>query len=62
MKLGGQNLFLLNDPIVVKDLIEKRSSNYSCRPDLYIRRFGGNLNIAFRESEAQILLFECVNR
>lgn len=49
MKLGGQNLFLLNDPVVVKDLIEKRSSNYSSRPDLFIRSFGDNLNVAFRE-------------
>lgn len=49
MKLGGQSLLLINDPVVVKDLIEKRSSNYSCRPDLYIRSFGDNLNIAFRE-------------
>ncbi|KAL6364137.1 hypothetical protein LRP88_02053 [Fusarium phalaenopsidis] len=51
MKLGGQNLFLLNDPTVVRDLIEKRSSNYSCRPDLYIRSFGDNLNIAFRNND-----------
>ncbi|RMJ08348.1 hypothetical protein CDV36_012048 [Fusarium kuroshium] len=51
MKLGGQNLFLLNDPTVVRDLIEKRSSNYSCRPDLYIRSFGDNLNIAFRDND-----------
>ncbi|RSL58716.1 hypothetical protein CEP54_007606 [Fusarium duplospermum] len=51
MKLGGQNLFLLNDPEVVRDLIEKRSNNYSCRPDLYIRSFGNNLNIAFRDND-----------
>ncbi|KAM5346074.1 hypothetical protein ACJ41O_009079 [Fusarium nematophilum] len=51
MKLGGQNLFLLNDPAVVRDLIEKRSNIYSCRPDLYIRSFGDNLNIAFRDND-----------
>ncbi|KAF5026974.1 hypothetical protein F66182_1004 [Fusarium sp. NRRL 66182] len=51
MKLGGQNLFLINDPTVVRDVIEKRSSNYSCRPDLYIRSFGDNLNIAFRDND-----------
>lgn len=49
MKMGGQNLFLVNDPAVVRDLIEKRSSNYSCRPDLYVREFGDNMNIALRE-------------
>ncbi|KAH6697419.1 putative cytochrome P450 oxidoreductase [Plectosphaerella plurivora] len=51
MKLGGQTLVLLNDPTVVRDLIEKRSSNYSYRPDLYIRHFGENLNIAFRNND-----------
>lgn len=49
MKLGTQNLFLLNDPVVVRDLLEKKSSNYSCRPDIYARYFGDNLNIALRE-------------
>lgn len=49
MKLGGQSLFLLNDPDVIRDLLEKRSNNYSCRPDLYARHFGDNLNIALRE-------------
>lgn len=49
MKLGGQNLFLLNEPTVVRDLIEKRQGNYSCRPDFYMRSFGDNLNIAMRE-------------
>lgn len=49
MKLGSQNLFLLNDPKVVRDLLEKKSYNYSCRPDLYARQFGDNLNIALRE-------------
>ncbi|KAF5013804.1 hypothetical protein FDECE_222 [Fusarium decemcellulare] len=51
MKLGGQNFFLLNDPKVVRDLIEKRSSNYSCRPDMYVRHFGDNLNIALRDND-----------
>ncbi|KAH7161080.1 cytochrome P450 [Dactylonectria macrodidyma] len=51
MKLGGQNLFLLNDPTVVRDLLEKRSNNYSCRPDLYARQFGDNLNIALRDND-----------
>lgn len=52
MKLGGQNLFLLNEPTVVRDLIEKRQGNYSCRPDFYMRRFGDNLNIAMREYDS----------
>ena len=56
MKLGGQSLILLNDPTVVRDLLEKRSNNYSCRADLYIRRFGDNLNIALREYVPIILL------
>lgn len=42
-------MFLLNDPNVVRDLIEKRQANYSVRPDLWVRSFGDNLNIAFRE-------------
>lgn len=42
-------MFLLNDPSVVRDLIEKRQANYSVRPDLWVRSFGDNLNIAFRE-------------
>jgi hypothetical protein len=49
MKLGNLNMFLLNDPAVIRDLLEKRSNNYSCRPDLYARQFGDNLNIALRE-------------
>lgn len=49
MKLGAQNMFLLNDPNVVRDLIEKRQANYSVRPDLWVRSFGDNLNIALRE-------------
>ena len=49
LKTGGTNLILINDPIVVKDLLEKRSGIYSARPDLYIREFGNGLNIAFRE-------------
>ncbi|KAH8721733.1 cytochrome P450 [Ilyonectria robusta] len=51
MKLGGQSLFLLNDPDVIRDLLEKRSNNYSCRPDLYARHFGDNLNIALRDND-----------
>lgn len=42
-------MFLLNDPNVVRDLIEKRQANYSVRPDLWVRSFGDNLNIALRE-------------
>lgn len=49
LKLGGQDFLLINSPEVVKDLIEKRSNIYSIRPDLYIREFGDNLNIALRE-------------
>lgn len=49
LKLGGQDFFLLNSPEVVKELIEKRSNIYSARPDLYMREFGDNLNIALRE-------------
>lgn len=49
VNLGGTVLILLNDHTVVRDLIEKRSSIYSIRPDTYIREFVGNRNIAFRE-------------
>ncbi|KAJ3549263.1 hypothetical protein NM208_g588 [Fusarium decemcellulare] len=45
LKLGGQTLILLNDPAVVRDLLEKRSNVYSKRPDLYIREFTDGLNI-----------------
>ncbi|CAG9988754.1 unnamed protein product [Clonostachys byssicola] len=51
MKLGNLNMFLLNDPTVIRDLLEKRSNNYSCRPDLYARQFGDNLNIALRDND-----------
>ncbi|KAM5355000.1 hypothetical protein ACJ41O_001646 [Fusarium nematophilum] len=51
MKLGTQHLFLLSDPSVVRDLLEKKSGNYSCRPDIYARYFGDNLNIALRDND-----------
>ncbi|OAG35272.1 hypothetical protein AYO21_10543 [Fonsecaea monophora] len=51
LKLGGQDMILLNSPEVVKDLIEKRSNIYSARPDLYIREFGDGLNIALRDND-----------
>lgn len=49
MKTGSQNMMFINEPSVVKDLIEKRGSLYAARPDWYIRNFNGNMNIAFRE-------------
>ncbi|OCL13593.1 cytochrome P450 [Glonium stellatum] len=49
LKVGGQNLILLNDESVIKDLLEERSNIYSARPDLFIREFGDNMNIAFRK-------------
>lgn len=51
LKLGGQNLFLINDASVVRDLLEKRSNIYSARPDLYIREFNQNTNIATRDND-----------
>jgi len=42
-------MVLMNDATVIKDLLEKRSSLYSARPDIYMREFAGNLNIAFRK-------------
>ncbi|KAH6718660.1 cytochrome P450 [Leptodontidium sp. MPI-SDFR-AT-0119] len=51
LKLGGTDLVLLNDATVVRDLIEKRSSIYSARPDTFIREFVGNRNIAFRNND-----------
>ncbi|KAF2186188.1 putative cytochrome P450 [Zopfia rhizophila CBS 207.26] len=51
LKAGGTNLILINDPDVVKALIEKRSGIYSARPDLFIREFNNNLNIAFRDND-----------
>ncbi|EXJ71840.1 uncharacterized protein A1O5_04341 [Cladophialophora psammophila CBS 110553] len=51
LKLGCQDMILINDPAVVKELIEKRSNIYSARPDLYIREFGNNLNIALRDND-----------
>lgn len=49
LKLGGQDMILLNSPEVIKDLIEKRSNIYSVRPDLYIREFDDGLNLGLRE-------------
>ncbi|OAL50319.1 putative cytochrome P450 [Pyrenochaeta sp. DS3sAY3a] len=51
MKTGSQNMMFINDPSVVKDLIEKRGSLYAARPDWYIRNFNGNMNIAFRDND-----------
>ncbi|OCK86350.1 cytochrome P450 [Lepidopterella palustris CBS 459.81] len=51
LKLGSQNVILLNDPSVLRDLLEKRSKLYSARPDLFIREFGDNMNIAFRNND-----------
>lgn len=42
-------MILMNDETVIKDLLEKRGHTYAARPDLFIREFGGNMNIAFRE-------------
>jgi hypothetical protein len=49
LKVGGQTMILMNDETVIKDLLEKRGHLYAARPDLFIREFGGNMNIAFRE-------------
>ncbi|KAH7077572.1 putative cytochrome P450 oxidoreductase [Paraphoma chrysanthemicola] len=52
LKLGQTNMLLLNDPSAIRDLLEKKSSIYSSRPDLYIRELGnGSLNIAFRDND-----------
>ncbi|EXJ76279.1 uncharacterized protein A1O5_00787 [Cladophialophora psammophila CBS 110553] len=51
LKLGGQDMILLNSPEAVRDLIEKRSNIYSARPDLYVREFGDNLNIVLRDND-----------
>ncbi|KAJ8117752.1 hypothetical protein OPT61_g1127 [Boeremia exigua] len=44
-------MMFLNEPSVVRDLIEKRGSLYAARPDWYIRNFNGNMNIAFRDND-----------
>lgn len=49
LKLGGQNMILLNTPEVFRDLIEKRSALYASRPDLYIREFDEGMNVGLRE-------------
>ncbi|KAJ0420303.1 putative cytochrome P450 oxidoreductase [Aspergillus carlsbadensis] len=51
LKTGSQTLMLLNEPRVVRDLIEKRGAAYAARPDWFIRHFNGNLNIAFRDND-----------
>ncbi|OCK75418.1 cytochrome P450 [Lepidopterella palustris CBS 459.81] len=51
LKVGGSNIILLNDESVVKDLLEKRGHLYAARPDLFIREFCGNMNIAFRDND-----------
>lgn len=42
-------MMLLSSPEVIRDLLEKRSNIYSARPDIFVREFSDNLNIALRE-------------
>lgn len=49
VKFGGQNVVFLNDRATVKELAEKRSAIYSCRPDIYFRVFSDNNNMVLRE-------------
>jgi hypothetical protein len=57
MKLGAQDMIILNDPIAVRDLIAQRQVGYSCRTDLFMRSFGDNLNIAWRELVLHVFSF-----
>jgi hypothetical protein len=57
LKTGSQTFMLINEPQVVRDLIEKRGAVYAARPDWFIRQFNGNLNIAFREWVKRVRFF-----
>ena len=48
LKLGAQNLIVLNKDHAVKDLLDRRGQNYSGRPDVFLRKFGRDLNILMR--------------
>jgi hypothetical protein len=41
-------MIVLNSADVVKDLLDKRSGNYSGRMPMFIREFGDDLNILMR--------------
>ena len=49
LKMGTQTMILCGSDEVVKELMEKRSATSSIKVDMFIRTFGDNLNIAFRE-------------
>ena len=49
LKVGGQNLILLNDESVIKDLLERHSNIYSPQSDLFIHEFGEIMNTVFLE-------------
>lgn len=49
LKLGTQDMIVLNEDQVVRDLVDKRSGSYSGRMDVFIREFGEDLNILMKE-------------
>lgn len=49
LKMGTQTMILCGTDEVVKELMEKRSASTSIKMDMFLRHFGDNLNIAFRE-------------
>lgn len=49
VKFGGTDVVYLNSRTAVKELMEKRSNIYSCRPDIYFREYFGNQNMVLRE-------------
>lgn len=49
LKMGTQTMILCSSDVVVKELMEKRSASSSIKVDMFLRTFGDNLNIAFRE-------------
>ncbi|KAL3473899.1 putative cytochrome P450 [Aspergillus californicus] len=51
LKLGFQHFILLNEPKVIRELIEKRGNIHSGRPDLFLREFGGNRNFILRDND-----------
>ncbi|OAL40505.1 hypothetical protein AYO20_00241 [Fonsecaea nubica] len=51
LKMGTQTMILCGTDEVVKELMEKRSASTSRKVDMFIRTFGDNLNIAFRDND-----------
>lgn len=48
LKLGSQTQIVVSSESIIKDLLEKRSNNYSARMDMLLRQNSDDTNILFR--------------